>query len=84
MSREHHPNIDDLTAERLLRYGLKVDVAPTEFKAESLFDLFDTISRRCLGLTVTSNYSLEELGRGGLLHPAIVRRIDDLCVSVEV
>lgn len=56
----------------------------TDFKFEVLFDLFDTIYKRKLGLTVTSNYSLRELATSGALHPSIVRRIDDSCQAVEV
>lgn len=56
----------------------------TEFKTEVLFDLFDTLYKRELGLTVTSNYSLSDLQASESLHPAIVRRIDDMCQAVEV
>lgn len=56
----------------------------TEFKFEVLFDLFDGIWKRKLGLTVTSNYSLTELARGDKVHPAIVRRLDDICTALEV
>jgi DNA replication protein DnaC len=53
----------------------------TEFKTEVLFDLFDTIYKRKLGVTITSNCTLAEL-RG--IHPSIVRRIDDTCQALEV
>lgn len=56
----------------------------TDFKFEVLFDLFDTIYKRKLGLTVTSNYGLRELSTSGAVHPSIVRRIDDICEVVEV
>lgn len=56
----------------------------TDFKFEVLFDLFDTLYRRKLGLTATSNYSLRELATTQTLHPAIVRRIDDTCRAVEI
>lgn len=56
----------------------------TDFKFEVLFDLIDTIYRRKLGLTVTSNYGLRELVERERLHPAVVRRIDDICVSCEI
>lgn len=56
----------------------------TDFKFEVLFDAFDTIYRRKLGLTVTSNYSLRELIEFEKLHPAIVRRIDDSCKAVQL
>jgi DNA replication protein DnaC len=57
---------------------------PTEFKGEALFDLFDTIYRRRLGITITSNYALGVLGETDKLHPAIIRRIDDMCLAVQV
>lgn len=56
----------------------------TDFKFEVLFDLFDTLYKRKLGLTVTSNYGLRELAQSGAVHPSIVRRIDDICEVVEV
>jgi DNA replication protein DnaC len=56
----------------------------TDFKLEALFDLLDTIYRRNLGLTVTSNYSLADLVRYEKLAPAIVRRIDDMCEAWNV
>ena len=51
----------------------------TEFKFEILFDLFDTLYKRNLGVTVTSNYSMSQLANSDRLDPAIVRRIDDMC-----
>lgn len=56
----------------------------TEFKHEALFDLADTLYKRKLGLTVTSNYGLRFLVETERVHPAIVRRIDDMCRAVEV
>lgn len=56
----------------------------TEFKHEVLFELFDLIYRRNLGVTVTSNYGLRFLIETERVHPAIVRRLDDLCQAVEV
>lgn len=56
----------------------------TDFKFEVLFDLFDTLYKRNLGLTVTSNYGLRELATSGAVHPSIVRRIDDICGVVEL
>jgi DNA replication protein DnaC len=56
----------------------------TDFKFEVLFDLFDTIYKRQLGLTVTSNCSLRELVSSQTVHASIVRRIDDTCQVVEV
>jgi DNA replication protein DnaC len=57
---------------------------PTDFKSEVLFDLIDTIYKRKLGLTITSNCSLKDLAYDGIVHPSIVRRIDDICLAVEV
>lgn len=56
----------------------------TDFKFEVLFDLFNTLYKRNLGLTITSNYSLRELASNGAVHPSIVRRIDDICDVVEL
>jgi DNA replication protein DnaC len=53
----------------------------TDFKTEVLFDLFDTIYKRKLGITITSNCSLADLR---VIHPSIVRRIDDTCAAIEV
>lgn len=56
----------------------------TDFKFEVLFDLIDTIYRRNLSLTVTSNLSLRELSASGQVHPSIVRRFDDICEVVAL
>lgn len=56
----------------------------TEFKHEVLFELFDLLYRRKLGVTVTSNYGLRFLVETERVHPAIVRRIDDMCEVVRV
>jgi len=56
----------------------------TDYRTAALFDLFDTLYKRQLGLTVTSNYSLSELASSQQVHPAIVRRLDDMCRAVEV
>jgi len=56
----------------------------TEFKGEALFDLFDTLYRRSLAVTVTTNWSLQVLADGDKVHPAIVRRLDDMCLAVQV
>lgn len=56
----------------------------TDFKHEVLFDLMDTIYKRKLGLTITSNYTLSELATAGSVHPSIVRRIDDICAVVQL
>jgi DNA replication protein DnaC len=56
----------------------------TDFKTEMLFDLVDTLYRQKQGLTVTGNYSMRDLVECERLHPAIVRRLDDMCRVVEV
>lgn len=56
----------------------------TDFKFEVMFDLIDTIYKRNLGLTVTSNYGFRDLVEFEKVHPAIVRRIDDACRLVEL
>jgi DNA replication protein DnaC len=56
----------------------------TDFKFEVLFELINTIYRRKLGFTVTSNLSLQQLADSGLVDASIVRRIDDICTAVEL
>jgi DNA replication protein DnaC len=57
---------------------------PTDFKTEVLFDLVDTLYRQKHGLTLTSNYLMRDLVERERLHPAIVRRMDDLCRVLEL
>ena len=57
---------------------------PTDFRTEVLFDLVDSLYRQNHGLTVTSNYSMRDLVKRERLHPAIVRRLDDMCRIAEV
>jgi hypothetical protein len=52
--------------------------------AEVLFDLVDSLYRQKHSLTVTGNYSMRELIERERMHPAIVRRLDDMCTVVEV
>jgi len=56
----------------------------TEFKTEVLFELVDALYRRKHGLTVTANYSLQELVERERMHPAIVRRLDDMCRVIQI
>ena len=56
----------------------------TDFKTEVLFDLVDSLYRQKHGLTVTGNYSMHDLVEHERMHPAIVRRLDDMCRLVEV
>ena len=56
----------------------------TDFKTEVLFDLVDSLYRQKHCLTVTGNYSMRDLVEHERMHPAIVRRLDDMCRAVEV
>lgn len=56
----------------------------TDFKTEVLFDLVDTHYRQKHGLTVTSNYPMRDPVERERVHPAIVGRLDDMCMVVEV
>jgi DNA replication protein DnaC len=56
----------------------------TDFKSQGLFDLIDAIYRNALSLTLTSNYTLKELVELEKLHPAQIRRIDEICKAVEL
>jgi len=56
----------------------------TEFKTEVLFDLVDSLYRQKHGLTVTGNYSMRDLVEHERMHPAIVRRLDDMCKVIEL
>lgn len=56
----------------------------TDFKTEVLFDLVDSQYRQKHGLTVTGDYSMRDLVERERMHPAIVRRLDDMCRVVEV
>jgi DNA replication protein DnaC len=57
---------------------------PTDFKTEVLFDLVDTLYRQKHGLTVTGNYSMRDLVEQERMHPAIVRRLDDICRVIQI
>ncbi len=57
---------------------------PTDFKTEVLFELVDTLYRQKHGVTVTGNYSLRDLVERERMHPAIVRRLDDMCQVIEI
>jgi hypothetical protein len=54
----------------------------TDFKMEGIFELIDGIYRHEMPLSITSNYDLNELQEK--LSPAICRRIDDICVRIEL
>jgi DNA replication protein DnaC len=54
----------------------------SEFRAEAIFDLLDTIKRRQLGVTVTSNLQLSDLTR--ILGDAAVARLDRMCTKITL
>lgn len=54
----------------------------SEFRAEAIFDLMDTIKRRQLGITVTSNLPLADLTR--ILGDAAVARLDRMCTAITL
>jgi DNA replication protein DnaC len=57
---------------------------PTDFKTEVLFELVDALYRHKHGLTATANYSLQDLVKRERMHPAIVRRLDDMCRVIQI
>ncbi len=57
---------------------------PTDFKTEVFFELVDVLYRQKHGLTVTANYSLQDLVERERMHPAIVRRLDDMCKVIQL
>ena len=59
-------------------------IKPTDFKTEVLFELVDALYRQKHGLTVTANYSLKALVERERMHPAIVRRLDDMCKVIQL
>lgn len=59
-------------------------IKPTDFKTEVLFELVDTLYRQKHGLTATANHSLQDLVRHERMHPAIVRRLDDMCRVIQI
>jgi DNA replication protein DnaC len=54
--------------------------ARSDFRAEALFDLLDTIKRRQLAITVTSNLDLPALTK--LMGDAAVARLDRICTRI--
>ncbi len=67
-----HLFIDDIEKAR----------ARSEFRAEMIFDLLDTIKRRQLGITVTSNLPLRDLAPK--LGDAATARLHRLCREIEL
>lgn len=56
--------------------------ARSDFRAEALFDLLDTIKRRQLAITVTSNLDLPALTK--LMGDAAVARLDRICTRIAL
>jgi DNA replication protein DnaC len=56
--------------------------ARSEFRAEMIFDLLDTIKRRQLGITVTSNLPLQDLAPK--IGDAATARLHRLCREIEL
>jgi DNA replication protein DnaC len=56
----------------------------SDFRSQELFDLIDTMYRRNLSITITSNFTLKELGELEKAHPSFIRRIDEICRVLEV
>jgi hypothetical protein len=53
-------------------------------RARLSFDLVNALYLQKHGLTITGNLSLRNLVDRERLHPAIVRRVDDMCTVLEV
>lgn len=62
--------------------------ARSGFRMEMLFDLFDTIKRRQLGLTVTSNLPLiSKDGKPdllGVMGESVVSRLYRICTEIQI
>ena len=56
----------------------------SDFRSQELFDLIDTMYRRNLSITITSNFTLKELSELEKVHPSFIRRIDEICRVLEV
>ncbi|MFA5387692.1 MAG: hypothetical protein WC322_04920 [Candidatus Paceibacterota bacterium] len=79
-SAQAHLFIDDID---------KMDAARTDFRAEVLFDLLDTIKRRQLGVSITGNLPLVSKGGSGrdmrqVLTDQVVSRIYRVCTEVKL
>ncbi len=64
--------------------GTSTCIRMTDFRTVVLFDLVDTLYRQKHVLTVKGNYSMRDLVRRERMHPAIIRRVDDMCRVIEV
>ena len=74
--------ISDETVGHLFIDDVEKAPARTQFRAEMLFDLFDTIKRRQLGLSLTSNLTLAETA--ALLGEAAHARLYALCEEIII
>jgi hypothetical protein len=63
-----------------------IDKAPaiSSFRAEMLFDLFDTIKRRQLELTIMTNLPLKKKDLRDVLGGEVVSRLYRLCREIEL
>ena len=55
----------------------------TDFRSQELFNLIDSIYRNGQSITITSNFTLKELGELEKVHPSFIRRIDEICRVIE-
>jgi DNA replication protein DnaC len=56
----------------------------SDFRQEAIFNLVDTMYRRQLSITITSNLDLEQLIQSGRMQSAVARRIDDMCIKIRL
>lgn len=56
----------------------------SDFRQEAIFNLIDTIYRRRLSITITSNLDLQRLVDTGRMLSAVARRIDDMCKPIQL
>ena len=71
---EYHLFIDDID---------KVNFERTGFRQEILFELINKIYARLNGITFTSNMSLHDLAKNGIISISVGRRLDERCTIVE-
>jgi DNA replication protein DnaC len=56
----------------------------SDFRQEAIFHLVDTIYRRKLSISITSNLELDQLIKSGRMQSAVARRIDDMCTKIRL
>ncbi len=78
----------DVESVHYPRYHLFLDdiekVRATDFRREAWFRTIDTLYRKSRQLSITSNWSLKELGEKEILPPAAIRRLDDMATVIEL